>query len=261
MKRADFRHRPHTRHQAARALFARSLGALAGAVLAIAAQSSHALLLLDENFNDNAASYGTILAGEATANSINIRLGNNVINTAGDTGFDSFFDASPNRFLVLGNNAGDIVGEPNGQTIGARMIALFDLGSFASGQHNLSVSFDFVFDTNYAPGASGTRRNIDDFSVLLLDDTNNLITELLGFDDVLRNEASRRGTFDQTLDFVLAGAGGVRLAFDLIEYDGTASSAAGIDNIRVLSVPEPGSLALLSLGLFALGRTPTRRRS
>lgn len=57
-------------------------------------QPLHAAVLLDENFNDNAAIYTTIFGGEAGAASVNIRLAGNVINT----GIDSFFGVNPNRF-------------------------------------------------------------------------------------------------------------------------------------------------------------------
>lgn len=227
---------------------------LAGTVVAVSSAGSNATVLLDENFNDNAATYTKIVAGEATTASINIRLANNVVNTATDTGFDGFFGANPNRFLVLGNNAGDIVGEPNGQPSGARAMARFDLGLFGAGQHSLLVGFDYAFDTNQNPGPRGTTRSQDDFAVVLLDGSDNLLGELLRFDDVLRNEASRKGSFGQTVDFAIAAASNVRLAFDLIEYDGTGSSAAGVDNILVQAVPEPGSLALVGMGLAALAR-------
>jgi len=240
--------------QGKRPLFAQKLHLLAGALLLTGlAQAAHAAVLLDEDFNDNAATYTTIFAGEADASSINIRLGNNVINTNVNAGFDSFFGANPNRFLVIGDNTGNLGDEPNGQTSGAISIAKFDLGLFGVGLHSLGINFDFAFDTNQAPGAAGNNRNTDDFFVALLDGSDNLIDELLRFDDVLRNEADRKGNFSQAVDIALASASNVYLAFGLFEYNGTSSSAVGIDNILVQSVPEPGSMALLSLGLLGLG--------
>ncbi len=44
-------------------------------------QPVYAALPLNEDFNDNTATYTTILGGEATASAINIRLASNAINT------------------------------------------------------------------------------------------------------------------------------------------------------------------------------------
>jgi hypothetical protein len=224
-------------------------------------QPVYAALPLNEDFNDNTATYTTILGGEATASAINIRLASNAINTDVNTGFDSFFGASTstNRFMVIGDNAGGLGGDPDGQTIGALSIAKFDLGLFGLGLHSLNISFDYAFDTNQAPGIAGTR-SPDDFFVRLLDGSDNQINELLSFDDVLRNEANRKGNFNQVVNFTLASASNVYLAFGLNEVNGTNSSAVGIDNIQALAVPEAETYALMLAGLGLIGLRCVRRQ-
>jgi hypothetical protein len=213
-------------------------------------QTAQATVLLDENFNDNAADYLPNVFGEATAAAINIRLGNNQINTSGDSGFDSFFAATPNRFLVIGDNTGNIGGEPNGQPSFTLTEAVFDLGVLGAGQHRLVISFDYAFDTNQEPGTAGTSSD-DYFSVELL--AGAFQETVLSFDGVLQNDPSRKGHFNEVRDITLASASNVSLAFGLLENPGTGSSAAGIDNLKVAELPEPGSLALFSMGLIGLG--------
>ncbi|MDP1928207.1 MAG: PEP-CTERM sorting domain-containing protein [Thiobacillus sp.] len=224
-------------------------------------QPAYAALPLNEDFNDNTATYTTILGGEALASAINIRLASNAINTTLNTGFDLFFGASTstNRFLVIGDIASHLGGEPDGQAIGALSVAKFDLGLLGLGLHSLDISFDYAFDTNLAPGTAGTR-SPDDFFVRLLDGSNNQINELLSFDDVLRNEANRKGNFNQVVNFNLSSASNVYLAFGLNEANDTSSSAVGIDNIQALAVPEAETYALMLVGLGLIGLRCVRRR-
>jgi hypothetical protein len=239
---------------------------LAAALLLLSlGQTAHAAVLLDENFDDNAASYTGGFAGEADANAINIRPASDVINTSTDTGFDSFFGAatSGNAFLVIGDDSDDISGTPSGQSaLGAYSIARFSLGSMGAGQHTLGISFDFAFDTDQDPGEEGVIPNTDFFFIGLLDDQDNQLHQLLlSFDSVLRNEADRKGSFNQSVDLMLASANNVYLSFGLLESTPTSSSAAGIDNILVQAeaIPEPGALILLSTGLIGLGFARRRK--
>lgn len=226
-------------------------------------QPVYAALPLNEDFNDNSATYTTILGGESLANAINIRLASDAINTGVNTGFDSFFGASTstNRFLVIGDISSGLGGEPDGQPIfGALSVAKFDLGLLGLGLHSLDISFDYAFDTNQAPGTVGTR-SPDDFFVRLLDGSDNQIIELLSFNDVLRNEANRKGNFNQVVNFTLASASNVYLAFGINEVSDANSSAVGIDNIQALAVPEAETYALMLAGLGLIGLRCVRRKT
>ncbi len=235
-------------------------GYLAAAlVLAGLCQPAHANLPLFEDFDDNAALYTTVLGGDATASAINIRPASNAINTGVNTGFDSFFGSDPNRFLVIGDNVGGFGGEPDGQPYGALSLVKFDLGQLGAGQQSLGISFDYAFDTNLNPGTTDAR-SPDDFYVWLLDGSGDLINEMLRFDDVQRNEVSRRGHFNQTVNFTLPSMSNVYLSFGLFEYNDTSSSAVGLDNIHVMAVPETETYALILAGLGLIAMRCRRNR-
>lgn len=233
---------------------ARAHRALVGAALVLLGSAASAALLA-EDFNDGVVRY----TATGVAGAVNIRPTSDVINTSSINGFDGFF---PNggSFLVIGDQAGGIgngaPAGPSGTIIGSTQSARFALGGFGPGVHRLGVAFDFVFDTSLAPGTAQAR-NPDDFVVSLRNGAGVLV-ELLRFDDVLRNEADRRGRFSGEAQFALGSADQIWLDFGLTEYANSGDSAVGIDNIAL--IPEAASIALLGIGMIALGSVRLRRR-
>jgi hypothetical protein len=228
--------------------------ALLGSAFVLVSGAAQSALLFDD-FEDGVARY----TATGVAGAVNIRPTSDVINTGGTNGFDGFF---PNggKFLVIGDSAGAIgngsPAGPSGSIAGSTQSARFALGAFGAGVHRLGVAFDFVFDTSLAPGTTQAR-NPDDF-VVSLRDSAGVLLELLRFDDVLRNEADRRGRFSGEAQFALGSTDQVWLDFGLTEYANSGDTAVGIDNLVVL--PEAASIALLGIGMIALGSVRLRRR-
>lgn len=226
--------------------------------LAASASPAGAGLLLNDDFDAGVVNFTITGPVSGSFQPVQIRPVTDTIGSATTSGFDGFF-GSAGQFLVIGDyNAGMGNGTPGGPigNAGSQVsTARFALGSFAAGAHSLGIRFGFAFDTNLAPGTTQIR-SPDDF-VVSLSDGNGLLLELLRFDDVLRNEASRRGTWSGDVGFALTSAQPLSLIFSLTEYANSGDSAAGIDNLSV--VPAASPLALLGIALAAL--IGMRRRS
>ncbi|HRP24617.1 PEP-CTERM sorting domain-containing protein [Thauera sp.] len=185
--------------------------------------------------------------GNASQAAFNVRAGNNAIDggtTPSTNTFDGYFGAAANRFLVIGDEGGNLGGAPNGGTNAAAsstMSLRFTLDAVTLALPKLlTISFDYVFDAN------NTANNDTFVAELVLAD--NSIINLLSF---AAPSVTTRGTFDVSLAYPTFDAGYIN--FYLVEGSGNGSSAVGLDNIRVTAVPEPGALALLGIGLFGLG--------
>jgi hypothetical protein len=267
----------------AKTTIARFIGA---GVLLLAGQATAApvQVLLDENFQDvtgigAAATVRTVADintnnpgqldgapnttvvntgnGDASALSLNVRRWDNAIDgsgaaSLGDNDFDNFFGGSPNQFLVMGDNLGNMGSTPNGGTnVGASstMSIRFALDTITlSDPRKLEIAFDYVFDAN-------NTANPDDFiAELILADTSTV--NLLNF---AAPTAVTRGTYSNVLAFSGLAADPVFLNFRLVEGRNLGSSAVGLDNIRVSAIPEPGVVTLLGLGLLGLGLARGRR--
>ncbi len=246
-----------------------------------ATASAHAATtVLDENFDDGTnATIESLLSSNPTslptgttwfstsnANAVNLRLGTDTINTynagnpyqrfsfaAGTTFFNP--NTAANKFLVLGDDSGQLAGSPDKGTFGFAMPF-----SVAAGTTDVSFSFDWVFK---AFGTGDTDRFVAGVAGNGFDISNPMNLGYNLVDQSITSQGALQGPANVTTALSNLGSadsnGYYYLVFGLLENNGspTTNSAVGIDNINVSAVPLPAAVwTFLAgfMGLLALGR-------
>jgi hypothetical protein len=261
--------------------------AATGCFVAVSAHAS--TTLLNENFDDgtnttiqsllssNPASLpaGTVWSSTTNANAVNTRLGTDAINTynAGNpyqrfsfaSGTTFFNSAATNKFLVLGDDSGQLAGSPTAGTFAFAMPF-----TVAAGATSVNFNYDWVFKTfgmggtdRFIAGVAGAGFNIASpfsLSYLLTDQSFN--TEPLTGGVANGAAQGPAGISVSTSSLGAANANGqYYLVFALQEDVWQANAAVGIDNVVVTSVPEPETYAMFMAGLGLMGVITRRRKA
>lgn len=206
--------------------------------------SAHAITtLLDENFDAGMPASASTLGGV----SVNLRGGNDTINTynmmspnqrfsvkSGTTFFTP--NTAANKFLVLGDDSGQLAGSPDKGTFTFAIPF-----SVAQGANTVTFSFDWVFKA-FVLG-SGTANTTDKFTVGVAGsgfDINQSMNNIV--DQSITTQGSLQGPANVTVNVSDLGSpdsnGLYYLVFTLLESVGTTpttNSGVGIDNIKIIS--------------------------
>jgi hypothetical protein len=249
------------------------LASLMLGALSWSSAQAETVTLLDENFDAGMPVSAQTLGG----GSVNLRAGTDSINTynAGNpnqrfslAANTTFFDKSAgNQFLVLGDDSGQLAGNPTTGTFG-----IATPFSLASGITDITVSFDWVFSAFVLGGTGGST---DQFKVGISGASFDINSPLTTFANVLDQSIASFGKVygpdSVTLAVASLGAADVNgqywLSLGLLENVGTnptTNSAVGIDNIKITAnvapVPVPGAVWLFgtALGFTGLLRKKSR---
>ncbi len=264
------------------------LAALLFGVVSTLSAHAETVTLLDENFDDASSANiqsllssnptslpsGTLWSSTTNANAVNLRLGTDSINTynagnplqrfaltAADVNF--FLPATAaNKFLVMGDDSGQLAGSPSAGTFGFAMPF-----TLASGATDITVSFDWVFSAFLLGSATP---DTDQFKVGIGGNgfgiAAPLSTNATVLDQSIYGSGKTHGPDSVTLDVASLGTadanGRYWLSFGFFENASTSvNSAVGIDNIKITAnvapVPVPAAVwTFLSgfMGLLALNK-------
>lgn len=216
------------------------------------------ITLLSLDFESLTLPDGSVVSSPDDGAWVNVRSPSDRINSGDDarTSFNSFFDSA---LLVLGDRAATM----RDSSEGTSSVAFPLLSAIPLTAAKLTLSYDWIFDAT----TSGLP---DDFMVeMVLGEA--VLGQPLQFVGAPRRETKpqpTRGSFSTTVKgSALAGlVGADALRLTLVEFEGGASSAVGLDNILLVleesephEAPEPGTLGLL-LGAGSLGLALARAR-
>ena len=264
--------------------------ALLVSAFCFAATSAHAATtVLDENFDDgtnttiqalllsNPASLptGTTWSSTTNASAVNLRLGTDTINSynpgnpyqrfsfaSGATFFNP--NTTENKFLVLGDDSGQLAGSPDNGTFGFAMPF-----SVAAGATEVSFSFDWVFKAFVLGGSNGSSdRFVAGVAGNGFDISNPMSLGYYLVDQAIASQGALQGPANITTAFSNLGAadsnGNYYLVFGLLENTGsspTTNGAIGIDNIKVSAVPLPAAVWTFLTGFMGLLALARRKQS
>lgn len=230
---------------------------------ATASANATTTTLLDENFD-----FGLPVAAQTLGGgSVNLRSGTDAINTynAGNplqrfalsSGTNFFLPATAaNKFLVMGDDSGQLAGSPTAGTFG--FATPFTL---AAGTTDINVSFDWVFS------AFGSGGDTDQFKVGIGGNGFNINSPMTTNTSIVNQSITNFGkAYGPASINILASSLGAPdangqywLSFGYFENASSATNGAvGIDNIKITAnvapvpVPVPGAVWLLGSGLAGL---------